>query len=221
MLVPREDLPNAISLNTVMVQVAQVGGPALGGIVIALTNVGVGVRLQRDLVPLRHRRAADDARRAARPSAARAHAGDDDVAPRGAGGAALRVPLADDSLDDAARFLRDVLRVGDRAAADLRAGHPARRPARLRLALRRARRRREPRQPRDGARRRSTSSAAGRRSSGRCSSTASSTVVFGLSTMFWLSFAVPGAVGRERRGEHGDPQPRAPARHARRACAAA
>ena len=39
MLVSREDLPNAISLNTVMVQVAQVGGPALGGVVIALTSV--------------------------------------------------------------------------------------------------------------------------------------------------------------------------------------
>ncbi len=39
MLVPREDLPNAISLNTVMVQVAQVGGPAIGGVVIALTSV--------------------------------------------------------------------------------------------------------------------------------------------------------------------------------------
>ncbi len=39
MLVPREDLPNAISLNTVMVQVAQVGGPALGGVVIALSSV--------------------------------------------------------------------------------------------------------------------------------------------------------------------------------------
>src|SRR5262245_31093890 len=40
MLVPRQDLPNAISLNTVMVQIAQVGGPALGGIVIAVGNVG-------------------------------------------------------------------------------------------------------------------------------------------------------------------------------------
>jgi MFS family permease len=39
MLVSREDLPNAISLNTVMMQVAQVGGPALGGVVIALTSV--------------------------------------------------------------------------------------------------------------------------------------------------------------------------------------
>jgi len=40
MLVPRETLPNAISLNTVMVQIAQVGGPALGGIIIAVGNVG-------------------------------------------------------------------------------------------------------------------------------------------------------------------------------------
>jgi MFS family permease len=39
-LVPREDLPNAISLNTIMQQTAQVLGPALGGIVIASTNVG-------------------------------------------------------------------------------------------------------------------------------------------------------------------------------------
>jgi MFS family permease len=34
-LVPREDLPNAISLNTIMFQVAAVIGPAVGGIVIA------------------------------------------------------------------------------------------------------------------------------------------------------------------------------------------
>ncbi len=39
-LVPREDLPNAISLNTIMQQTAQVLGPALGGIVIASSNVG-------------------------------------------------------------------------------------------------------------------------------------------------------------------------------------
>jgi MFS family permease len=40
MLVPREDLPNALSLNTMMVQVASVGGPALGGLMIANYNVG-------------------------------------------------------------------------------------------------------------------------------------------------------------------------------------
>ena len=40
MLVPREHLPNAISLNTVMSQASSVAGPALGGILIAVTNVG-------------------------------------------------------------------------------------------------------------------------------------------------------------------------------------
>jgi MFS family permease len=39
MLVPREHLPNAISLNTIMVQAASVTGPALGGFLIA----GVGL----------------------------------------------------------------------------------------------------------------------------------------------------------------------------------
>src|SRR5690349_2548581 len=34
-LVPREHLANAISLNTIMVQIASVAGPALGGLVIA------------------------------------------------------------------------------------------------------------------------------------------------------------------------------------------
>jgi MFS family permease len=34
-LVPREHLPNAISLNTIMLQIASVAGPALGGVVIA------------------------------------------------------------------------------------------------------------------------------------------------------------------------------------------
>lgn len=40
MLVPREHLPNAISLNTIMFQTASVAGPAVGGLVIAATNVG-------------------------------------------------------------------------------------------------------------------------------------------------------------------------------------
>jgi len=39
-LVPREHLPNAISLNTIMFQTASVVGPSLGGIVIAVSNVG-------------------------------------------------------------------------------------------------------------------------------------------------------------------------------------
>src|SRR5262245_2423377 len=40
MLVPREHLPNAISLNTVMVQAASVVGPALGGVIIAVGDIG-------------------------------------------------------------------------------------------------------------------------------------------------------------------------------------
>ncbi len=39
MLVPRTDLPNAISLNTIMVQVASVIGPAIGGLLIATRDV--------------------------------------------------------------------------------------------------------------------------------------------------------------------------------------
>jgi MFS family permease len=38
-LVPREHLPNAISLMTIMFQVASVAGPALGGLVIAASGV--------------------------------------------------------------------------------------------------------------------------------------------------------------------------------------
>src|SRR5206468_9608571 len=40
MLVPREHLPNAISLNTIMFQTASVAGPSLGGLVIAARGVG-------------------------------------------------------------------------------------------------------------------------------------------------------------------------------------
>jgi MFS family permease len=39
-LVPREHLPNAISLNTIMFQIASVAGPSLAGIVIAGWGVG-------------------------------------------------------------------------------------------------------------------------------------------------------------------------------------
>jgi len=40
MLVPREHLANAINLNTAMVQAASVAGPAIGGLIIAIGNVG-------------------------------------------------------------------------------------------------------------------------------------------------------------------------------------
>jgi MFS family permease len=39
-LVPREHLPNAISLNTIMFQTASVLGPALGGLLIARVDIG-------------------------------------------------------------------------------------------------------------------------------------------------------------------------------------
>jgi MFS family permease len=39
-LVPREHLPNAISLNTIMFQAASVVGPSTGGLMIATTSVG-------------------------------------------------------------------------------------------------------------------------------------------------------------------------------------
>ncbi|MGE5242624.1 MAG: MFS transporter [Betaproteobacteria bacterium] len=39
MLVPREHLPNAISLNAIMLQVAAVGGPSAGGLLIAARGV--------------------------------------------------------------------------------------------------------------------------------------------------------------------------------------
>jgi MFS family permease len=39
-LVPRQHLPNAISLNTIMMQAASVAGPAIGGLIIATVSVG-------------------------------------------------------------------------------------------------------------------------------------------------------------------------------------
>jgi MFS family permease len=71
MLVPREHLPNAISLNTIMFQTASVAGPSLGGLAIAAGGVGwaylanalsftfviVALLLMRDL-PARSRSAA-------------------------------------------------------------------------------------------------------------------------------------------------------------------
>jgi MFS family permease len=39
MLVPREHLPNAISLNTIMIQAASVAGPAIGGLLIGAAGL--------------------------------------------------------------------------------------------------------------------------------------------------------------------------------------
>ena len=41
MLVPRDHLPNAITMNTIMFQLASVAGPAVAGIVIARSGVGM------------------------------------------------------------------------------------------------------------------------------------------------------------------------------------
>ena len=76
-LVPREHLPNAISLNTIMLQVASVGRavgrrPAHRG-----GRRRLGVRRQRRLVRRRDRRAADDARRAGAPERPRPGRADD------------------------------------------------------------------------------------------------------------------------------------------------
>ena len=91
MLVPREHLPNAISLNTTMFQTASVAGPALGGLMIATAGVGWTYVANADLVRVRDRRAAAmrnvrDREPSARRIARRR------VAARGARRAALRVP---------------------------------------------------------------------------------------------------------------------------------
>ena len=141
-LVPREHLPNAITLNSIMLQTASVGGPALGGLILATHGVGwvytsnavsflfvIGALLMMD--PPRH------------DETAAADRGNFTVA-AALEGLRLRLPRAADPFDDAAGFPGDVLLVGNRAAADLRPGHPAGRRTRLRLALRRARRRLPP-----------------------------------------------------------------------------
>ena len=49
-LVPREHLPNAISLNSIMFQTASIAGPALGGLLIAARSVALGLRRSTPLV---------------------------------------------------------------------------------------------------------------------------------------------------------------------------
>jgi MFS family permease len=99
-LVPREHLPNAISLNTIMMQTASVAGPAIGGLIIASVSVGwvyvvnalsfgfviVALLLMRDL-PGRAEHPAD---RAAAPRAR----------PGSTGSPAPGLPGADQARDD-------------------------------------------------------------------------------------------------------------------------
>ena len=63
-LVPREHLPNAIALNSIMLQLASVAGPSLGGLLIAAEGVGAAYIVNALSFDLRHRRAPDDARSA-------------------------------------------------------------------------------------------------------------------------------------------------------------
>ena len=116
----------------------------------------LGLRGQRALLSLRHRRAGADEGAgdvAHRPRRRGRHAVARGVQPLGGGRrAAVRLPRPAHPIDDAAGFLRDVLFLRHRPAADLRAGRPPRRRTRLRLALRGPGGRRAGRQRRDGAR---------------------------------------------------------------------
>jgi MFS family permease len=69
-LVPREDLPNALTLNTIMFQVAAVSGPAAGGIVIARLGVAwaYGINAASFLVVIAALLMMRDVERAGRPA---------------------------------------------------------------------------------------------------------------------------------------------------------
>ena len=192
-------------------------GPALGGLIIAIGNVGwayafnavsflfvvVALLMMRD-VPATDR---GDGARARR-----------DLDRRGARRPAVRVPLADDPIDDAAGFLRDVLlRRRRRCCRSSRRTSCTSARAGYGWLVRRAGRRRDHRAARRWCRssHRIDAARADARLGGR-RPTALATVVFGVSRSFWLTFACLALVGRERRRQHGDPQPRAPARDAGR-----
>ena len=159
-------------------------GPALGGLVIARCGVGWVYALNAvsflvviaALLVMRDVPGAPAAERGRHQPGA------------GARGPALRVPRAAHPLDHAARLLRHVLRLGHRAAADLRAGHPARRrPAATACS---------PPRPSVGACSpawrwcgcSTASTGAGARCSWSVVGYGLATVVFGLSRSFWLTF---------------------------------
>ena len=117
-LVPREHLPNAISLNSIVFQTASVVGPALAG--VALATVGIAARLRAECAVVRRndQRAPADARPAAgSPAGPPRH--QREVA---RGGAPVRVRDSAAPGHDAARRRRDLLLLGDGAAAALRPG---------------------------------------------------------------------------------------------------
>ncbi len=145
-LVPAADLPNAISLNAIMFQTAAVVGPAAGGVLIGEFGVpwAYACNAASFLFVI-------GAVLAMRGISGRAEGSNRGVSlAAGTRGAAIRVLDAAHSLHDVARLLRDVLRIGHGAPADLRAGHPARRCSRLWVVVICTVGRRDTRQPRDG-----------------------------------------------------------------------
>ena len=70
-MVGRDELPNAVALNSSLFNAARVIGPALGGVVVATVGRRLLLRVQRGELPRRARRPAGDARRRAVPGRAR------------------------------------------------------------------------------------------------------------------------------------------------------
>ena len=128
-LVPLELFPRAVTYSATAQAFAFASGPAIGGMLIASGGVGsayaaYGVLVALNLIGLGFVRPVREA-----PAAARAELA------RGARGHRLRAPQPDDLGLHDARHVRGDLRRRDGAAADLRDRHPARRRARLRVAL--------------------------------------------------------------------------------------
>ena len=201
-LVPRDHLPNAISLHAIAVQLSSVVGPTIGGLIIAtlgiewvyalnaLTFVCViaALLMMRDLP-------------------ARSATDTGDISVRAVSeGFRLRLFLADYPVDDAAGFLCDVLFVGDCAAADLRAGRSARRRQRIWMAVRGPVGRRGADQHRHGAVDRDGSSGAGVVLLWAVGAYGAATIVFGLSQLVPAHVSLPCRHRGGRYRQHGAPQ---------------
>ena len=50
-MVGRDELPNAVALNSSLFNAARVVGPAMGGVVVATAGVGLLLRAQRGQLP--------------------------------------------------------------------------------------------------------------------------------------------------------------------------
>lgn len=105
----REHLPNAISLNTIMFQIASVTGPALGGLVIAFADVAWAYALNATsygAVVVALMMMSPDRARVAGASLQDADRGSARRTP-------IRVPRAADPFHDGTGFLCDLFLVGD------------------------------------------------------------------------------------------------------------